>query len=242
MERTRRSFMKTAGAAALAGGLVGSPLMMATQVSAQDAGIAPPVELPPLAYAYDALEPHIDAATMEIHHGKHHQGYVNGLKAAEKALADAREKNDYAMVEHWSKKLSFNYGGHYLHSMFWEIMAPAGNGGGGQPAGILMQYIAKDFGSFDNFKAQFSAAAGAVEGSGWALVHYRPMDDRLVIAQAENQHKLAMWGSTPIMGIDVWEHAYYLKYQNRRAEYVSNWWNIVNWPTVTQRFRAAKGV
>ncbi|MCB2231628.1 superoxide dismutase [bacterium] len=242
MEKTRRDFMKTAGMTALAGSLIGSPLFTAGQVSAQDAGAPSSIELPPLPYAYDALEPYIDTATMQIHHDKHHQGYVNGLKAAEAALAEARDKNDYAMIEYWSKKLSFNYGGHYLHSMFWEIMAPSGNGGGGQPAGLLMQYIAKDFGSFDNFKAQFTAAASKVEGSGWGVIHYRPMDDRLVIGQIENQHKLAMWGSTPIMGIDVWEHAYYLKYQNKRGEYVDNWWNIVNWPSVSKRFRAAKGV
>ena len=240
MEHTRREFIKTAGVAALAGGLVGTPLMTASPVLAQDAGVVPTFELPKLPYAYDALEPYIDATTMQIHHDKHHQGYINGLIAAEKALAESRAGGDYAMIEYWSKKLSFNYGGHYLHSMFWEIMAPK-SAGGGEPAGMLMQYIAKDFGNLDNFKAQFEAAAGKVEGSGWGLVHYRPMDDRLVIAQAENQHKLAMWGSTPIMGIDVWEHAYYLKYQNRRAEYVSNWWNIVNWPAISKRFRAVKG-
>ncbi|MBD3404374.1 superoxide dismutase [candidate division GN15 bacterium] len=234
--------MKTAGMTALAGGLAGSPLWMAAQSSAQDAGATPEISLPELAYAYDALEPHIDASTMEIHHSKHHQGYVNGLKAAEKALAESRDANDFSMIEYWSKKLSFNYGGHYLHSMFWEIMAPAGNGGGGRPAGLLLQYINKDFGNFDNFKAQFTAASSKVEGSGWGLVHYRPMDDRLVIAQAENQHKLAMWGSMPIMGIDVWEHAYYLKYQNRRGDYVNAWWNVVNWPAVSRRFRDAKGV
>lgn len=218
--------------AALAAGLL---LAAPGGVRAQDAASAGALTthtLPELPYAYDALEPHIDAKTMELHHSKHHAAYVKGLNEAEAALAKARAANDYAMVQYWSKRAAFNGGGHFLHSMFWTVMAPAGKGGGGVPEGALMDRITRDFGSFEAFKAQFSAAAAAVEGSGWALLVYRPADDRLVILQAENQHKLTDWAGTPVLGLDVWEHAYYLNYQNRRPDYIAAWWNVVNWEQV----------
>lgn len=218
--------------AALAAGLL---LEAPGGVRAQDAASAGALTthtLPELPYAYDALEPHIDAKTMELHHSKHHAAYVKGLNEAEAALAKARAANDYAMVQYWSKRAAFNGGGHFLHSLFWTVMAPAGKGGGGVPEGALMDHITRDFGSFEAFKAQFSAAAAAVEGSGWALLVYRPADDRLVILQAENQHKLTDWAGTPVLGIDVWEHAYYLNYQNRRPDYIAAWWNVVNWEQV----------
>lgn len=188
--------------------------------------------LPPLPYAFDALEPFIDPQTMALHHGKHHQAYVSGLNAAEKALAAARQNNDFALIQHWSRQAAFHGGGHWLHSMFWKVMAGKADGGGGEPTGAVADAIKDSFGSFAAFKAQFSAAAKAVEGSGWALLHYRPADQRLIVLQAENQQKLTSWGATPILGIDVWEHAYYLKYQNNRAAYVDNWWNVVNWKQV----------
>ena len=218
--------------AALAAGLL---LAAPGGVRAQDAASAGALTthtLPELPYAYDALEPHIDAKTMELHHSKHHAAYVKGLNEAEAALAKARAANDYAIDQHWSKRAAFNGAGHFLHSLFWTVMAPAGKGGGGVPEGALMDHITRDFGSFEAFKAQFSAAAAAVEGSGWALLVYRPADDRLVILQAENQHKLTDWAGTPVMGLDVWEHAYYLTYQNRRADYIAAWWNVVNWEQV----------
>ena len=121
-------------------------------------------------------------------------------------------------------------------------MAPNGKGGGGTPQGALAKLIARDFGSFEAFKAHFGAAAKAVEGAGWALLHFRPEDGRLIVLQAENQHKLSPWGTTPILGIDVWEHAYYLKYQNNRAEYVDQWWNVVNWKQVEENLKALGGV
>lgn len=198
-------------------------------------------KLPELAYAHDALEPFIDKATMEIHHGKHHAGYVANLNKAEKALADARAAGDFGLVQHWSRQVAFNYGGHYLHSMFWAIMAPNGSGGGGEPTGALADKIKEDFGSFESFRKQFSAMAATVEGSGWGLLHYRPFDNRLMILQAENQHKIAQWGGTPILGLDVWEHAYYLKYQNRRPEYIEAWWNVVNWEQVAKNLSQAGG-
>jgi Fe-Mn family superoxide dismutase len=242
MSTTRRDFLKAGGLVA-GGTVLGSADVLAGSVEQQTgmAGQLTTHELPKLPYAYDALEPHIDAKTMEIHHSKHHQGYVNGLTASEAALAKARAANDYALVQHWSRRVAFNGGGHFLHSMFWSILAPTGKGGGGEPSGALMDKIKEDFGDFKMFADHFSAAARDVEGSGWALLHYRPMDGRLVVLQAENQHKLSPWGVMPLMGIDVWEHAYYLKYQNNRGEYVKNWWNVVNWSQVAANFdKAAK--
>jgi len=233
LERTtRRTFLKTASLAAgsLAAGAVST-------ARAEAAGAMPaPGEavLPPLPYAPDALEPHIDAETMTLHHDKHHAAYVNGLNAAERALQDARQRGDFDLVQHWSKQAAFNGGGHFLHSLFWQIMAPPGKGGGGEPKGPLMERIARDFGSFDAFKKHFSAAAVRVEGSGWALLHARASDGKLLVLQAENQHKLTPWGTKPILGLDVWEHAYYLKYRNRRADYVDAWWNVVSWEAVAR--------
>jgi Fe-Mn family superoxide dismutase len=196
--------------------------------------------LPALPYATNALEPHIDTQTMELHHGKHHAAYVAGLNKAEEELAKAREANDFTYVQHWSKQAAFHGGGHFLHSMFWKVMAPAGQGGGGQAEGALGELIRESFGSDVAFRKQFNAAAIAVEGSGWALLHYRRSDKRLVILQAENQQKLSAWDVVPILGIDVWEHAYYLKYQNKRADYVTAWWNVVNWNQVSANLDEAR--
>lgn len=226
---TRRTFLAAAGSGAAAL-VVGAP-------SLHSIGFEPTPEpgkheLPPLRYSFDALEPHIDAQTMQIHHDKHHLAYVNGLNKAEEELAKARAADDYALIQHWSKQAAFHGGGHWLHSMFWKIMGEPGKAGGGEPTGDLLTAINDSFGSFGAFKKQFTAAAVAVEGSGWALLHYRHDDRRLIVMQAENQHKLSSWGAVPIMGIDVWEHAYYLKYQNKRADYVAAWWNVVNWNAV----------
>ena len=231
----RRDFLKTSALSAVALSTastaivanVGSLANTRTPVPAQH-------ELPPLPYAYDALEPFIDEQTMRIHHDKHHAAYVKGLNEAEAKLAEAREKDDFGLVQHWSRRAAFNGGGHFLHSMFWQVMAPPGAGGGGEPAGELLERITTQFGSFASFKKHFSEAAKAVEGSGWALLHHRPSDGALIILQAENQHKLSPWSTVPILGIDVWEHAYYLKYQNDRAAYVEKWWNVVNWTTVSK--------
>jgi Fe-Mn family superoxide dismutase len=198
-------------------------------------------ELPPLPYAYDALEPHIDEQTMRLHHDKHHLGYVNGLNKAEEKLAEARAAGDFAMVKHWSREAAFHGSGHFLHAIFWPNMAPAGNGGGGAPSGALAEQINKDFGSFEAFKAHFTAAAGAVEGSGWALLVWQPVGEKLEVLQSEKHHNLTQWGVVPLLVLDVWEHAYYLKYQNNRGAYVNAWWNVVNWSDVAERFKAARG-
>lgn len=234
MENTRRDFLKSAAGVTVASAAITGGLTASTRAAAQASGAGKLTEhqLPPLPYAYDALEPVISAEIMTLHHDKHHAGYVRGLNAAEAALAQARAAGDYAMVQHWSRQAAFNGGGHYLHAMFWKVMAPPNNGGGGEPTGALADKINEDFGNFGNFKAHFSAAAKGVEGSGWGLLHYRPDDDRLLVLQAENQQKLSPWGTTPILGIDVWEHAYYLDYKNDRGAYVDAWWNVVNWNEV----------
>ncbi len=198
-------------------------------------------ELPPLPYAYDALEPHIDEQTMRLHHDKHHLGYVNGLNKAEDELAKARDEGNFGLIKHWEREAAFHGSGHFLHSIFWPNMAPAGNGGGGQPSGDLANQINQDFGSFDKFKAQFTAAANAVEGSGWALLVWEPEGRHLSVLTAEKHQNLTQWSVVPLLVIDVWEHAYYLKYQNQRAAYVEAFWNVVNWPDVAERYTAARG-
>ncbi len=198
--------------------------------------------LPALRYPYEALEPYIDAETMRIHHDKHHQGYVNGLNKAMAELAKMRDTGaDAGMIKHWSRELAFNGGGHVNHSLFWLCMAPADRGARG-PSLDLAAHIDRDFGSFDKFVAQFQAAANGVEGSGWAWLMYDFVSGRLIVTQMEKQQNLYMTGAAPLLGIDVWEHAYYLKYQNKRAEYVKNWFNIVNWAMVDELFALARGL
>ena len=198
-----------------------------------------PFTLPPLPYPTNALEPHIDAQTMEIHHGKHHAAYVNNLNAAlEKApelqgkSLDDLLKNLNAVPEAVRTAVRNNGGGHWNHSMFWQIMSP---NGGGKPTGKLADAINAAFGDFEKFKEQFNAAGGARFGSGWAWL----INDggKLSIVSTPNQGNPIMDGKpAPILGLDVWEHAYYLKYQNRRPDYMKAWWNVVNWPEVAKRF------
>jgi superoxide dismutase, Fe-Mn family len=194
--------------------------------------------LPPLPYDFSALEPHIDAKTMEIHHDKHHQAYVNNLNAAiEKApeLAskslDDLMKNVNSLPEAVRTAVRNNGGGHWNHSMFWQIMAPKA---GGEPGGKVGDAIRKSFGDFAKFREQFAAAAAGRFGSGWAwLVN---SGGKLSITSTPNQDNPLMDGQRAILGVDVWEHAYYLKYQNRRPDYVNAWWNVVNWGEVEKRF------
>ncbi len=237
---SRRTFLKSASSVAAAGAAFATPSVAFAAADDKPASLGALTEhkLPDLPYPYEALEPYINTETMKLHHGKHHAAYVTNLIKAEKALADARAANDFAMVQHWSKSAAFNGGGHALHALFWTVMAPAGKGGGGEPTGALADTIKADFGSFAAFKGQFAAAAKAVEGSGWALLHHRITDGRLIVLQAENQHKLGTWDSVPILGIDVWEHAYYLTYRNDRGKYVDEWWNIVNWEQVSKNLAA----
>ncbi len=195
-------------------------------------------ELPSLSYAYTALEPHVDARTMEIHHTKHHQAYVTNLNAALNGTASEGKSLDTLMAEMSKQPAAVrnNGGGHYNHNLFWEIMSP---NAGGQPAGELADAINTAFGSFDKFKEDFAKAGMTRFGSGWAwLIKH---DGKLVITSTPNQDNplmdLADVKGFPLLGLDVWEHAYYLHYQNRRADYITAWWNVVNWNVVNERFQ-----
>ena len=197
--------------------------------------------LPPLPYDFAALEPHIDAKTMEIHHGKHHQAYVNNLNAAiEKApeLAgkslDDLMRNVSSAPEAVRAAVRNNGGGHWNHSMFWQIMTPKG---GGEPTGTVGQSIKTAFGDFAKFREQFNAAGAGRFGSGWAWLINN--GGKLSITSTPNQDNPLMEGKKAILGIDVWEHAYYLKYQNKRPDYMNAWWNVVNWAEVEKRFKAS---
>jgi Fe-Mn family superoxide dismutase len=200
-----------------------------------------PFTLPDLPYAHDALEPYIDKATMEIHHGKHHAAYVTNLNKALEG-SDLQSKSIDELMAGISKApmaVRNNGGGHFNHSLFWNIMKPKG---GGTPAGDLGAAIAKDFGSFDKFKEQFGNAGMTRFGSGWAWLVKQ--HDKLVVCSTPNQDNpvmdIAEVKGVPILGMDVWEHAYYLKYQNRRADYVAAFWNVINWDEVSKRFLSAK--
>lgn len=195
-------------------------------------------ELPPLPYDYKALEPHIDEQTMRLHHDKHHLAYVNGLNNAETKLREAREKGDYSLVKHWEREAAFHGAGHFLHCVFWENMTAKG---GGKPTnGELLDALQGNFGSFENFMAHFKAAGAAVEGSGWVLLTYNRVTKTLDVLTAEKHQDLTQWVNTPLLACDVWEHAYYLKYQNNRAAYIEAFTNVINWDDVAKRFSAAR--
>ncbi|WP_337173697.1 superoxide dismutase [Paludisphaera sp.] len=199
--------------------------------------------VPPLPYDFGALEPHIDAKTMEIHHDKHHAAYVNNLNAAlkdhpglqgkpiEELVADLN-----AIPEAIRTAVRNNGGGHANHSFFWEIIGP---GGGGEPKGALADAIASELGGFAKFKEDFNKAATTRFGSGWAWLTIK--DGKLAVTSTPNQDTPLSDGATPLLGLDVWEHAYYLKYQNRRPDYIAAFWNVVNWDEVSRRYEAAKG-
>jgi Fe-Mn family superoxide dismutase len=196
--------------------------------------------LPPLPYGYADLEPHIDEQTMRIHHDRHHQGYVSGLNTALAKLQEIRaDQGDPAVLEHWQRKLSFNAGGHVNHTLFWGNMAPEAQSG--DPEGPLADAIRRDFGSQEAFEKFFRETAGSVEGSGWAWLVHEPMGNRLMVLQMHNQQHSVFAGVTPLLGVDVWEHAYYLKYQNKRADYVQAFMNVINWPEVQRRYAIATG-
>ena len=207
-------------------------------------------ELPALPYASDALEPHIDTRTMEIHHGKHHAAYVTNLNNAIAGKADLEAKSIEELISDLASvpddirgAVRNNGGGHFNHTLFWNIMSP---NGGGAPSGDLGAAIDQAFGSFDNFKAEFKKAATTRFGSGWAWLCANA-DGSVCVCSTANQDspvmgkEIAGCGGTPILGLDVWEHAYYLNYQNRRPDYIDAWWNVVDWAAVSDRYAAAKG-
>lgn len=189
-------------------------------------------QLPELTYDYSALEPHISARIMELHHSKHHQAYVTGANAAIEAMAEARDANSFGTLPKLQKDLAFNLGGHVNHSIFWQNLSPEG----GEPSGDLLAAINEYFGSFEKFKNHFSAAAVGIQGSGWAYLAWDALGNRLIIGQLYDQQGNLAMGNIPLLMLDMWEHAFYLDYQNVKADYVKAFWNIVNWDDVARRF------
>lgn len=190
----------------------------------------------PLPFAFDALEPVIDARTVELHYNFHHKPAVAAANKAEDALIKARESSDFGLVKFYEKELAFQLSSHILHTIYWTSIS----GKGGEPKGALAKAIAAEFGSYDKFKAQLIAATASVEASGWGMLGYHAATKKLMILQCENHQKLTVWGIQPLLLLDVFEHAYYLKYQNRRPEYLNNLFAIINWDNVAERFDAAR--
>ncbi|MCP6720303.1 MAG: superoxide dismutase [Patescibacteria group bacterium] len=201
-------------------------------------------ELPKLPYPYDALEPYIDARTMEVHHTKHHQGYVDKLNKALERHADLEGKSLEKLLQSLDSvpdnirtAVRSNGGGHFNHSLFWRVMSSPADGGGGEPGGDLAEAIIKKFSSFSSFKEEFTKAAVTRFGSGWAWL-FIDKGGEFAITSTPNQDSPIMEGLNPVLGLDVWEHAYYLKYQNRRPDYIEAWWNVVNWEEVGNNFKS----
>jgi Fe-Mn family superoxide dismutase len=236
---TRRKALQTTALAAAATAIV--PQAIAQTAPATPGG---PFTLPPLPYAFDALEPHIDARTMEIHHDRHHKAYVDNLNKAVASMPsvggslaiDSLLQNLSALPENVRAAVRNNGGGHYNHSVFWQMMKQHG---GGEPKGELARAIETNFGSFNAFKEGFGKAGLGQFGSGWAWLVMS--QGKLAIESSANQDSPLTSGKQPLLGVDVWEHAYYLKYQNKRADYIAAWWNVVNWDVVAERYAKLKG-
>jgi len=197
----------------------------------------PVYALPELTYDYAALEPHISARIMELHHSKHHAAYVAGANTALEQMEEARASNSFSAINKLEKDLAFHLGGHINHSIFWTNLTP---NAADRPSGELASAINEFFGSFDAFKAHFSAASLGIQGSGWGILSWDPVGARLIIQQLFDQQANTAQGTVPILQLDMWEHAFYLDYQNVKADYVTAFWNIVNWDNVAQRFDAAR--
>ena len=199
----------------------------------------PQYVLPDLHYDYGALEPHISGKIMELHHDKHHAGYVKGANTAIEKLDEAREKEDFTRVAAMEKALAFNLSGHVLHSLFWQNLTPKAND---RPSGALSERITNDFGSFERLKKQMNEVAGTIMGSGWAALVWEPLAGRLLTTQIYDHQSNLAQGGIPLMVIDAWEHAFYLQYQNRKTEFFDAIWNCWNWKDVAERFEAARQV
>ncbi len=195
--------------------------------------------LPDLRYDYAALEPHISAQIMKLHHDKHHRVYVKGANEALEQLAEARRSNDFGRISQLEHALAFNVSGHVLHSIFWQNLSPDG---GGQPDGVLAQAITRDFGSFDAFKAQLTHAATTIMGSGWAALCWDPIGRRLVTTQIHDHQSEITQAGVPIMVLDAWEHAYYLQYQNEKAKFFDAVWNLWSWADIAARYQVAQRI
>jgi superoxide dismutase, Fe-Mn family len=236
---SRREILESA---ALVGGwmLVGGTRARAQSQPAGSAAAEGPYQLPPLPYGYADLEPFIESQIMKLHHDVHHAGYVKAANAAIAELGQVRQTGGDAIkqVRALTTALAFNLSGHLLHTVFWDSMK---RGGGGDPAAgtEAARLITRDFGSADAFRAQFSAAAAQVQGSGWAVLVWEPLAQRLLVLQAEKHENMGGPGSIPLLALDVWEHAYYLQYQNKRTDYINAFFQVVNWGCIEQRLQAA---
>jgi Fe-Mn family superoxide dismutase len=189
--------------------------------------------LPELPYDYDELEPHLSAEILDLHYNKHHAAYVKGANETLDKLAEAREQNDFAHIGQLEKSFAFHISGHVLHSLLWKNLSPQG---GGTPNGTLGAALDKHFGSFDAFKSQLTSAAESVQGSGWGALSWEPLGKRLVVEQVYDHQGNVGNGTLPILVVDMWEHAYYLQYQNRKKEWLENFWELVSWTDVAERF------
>ncbi len=194
--------------------------------------------LPDLAYDPGALEPHISGRIMELHHGKHHAAYVKGANTALAKLEDIREKGDFTAISMLERNLAFNVSGHVLHSVFWTNLSPTG---GGEPTGDLAEVIGTTFGGFPAFREQMTEAAATIQGSGWALASWEPVASRVMVQQVHDHQGNHGQGTVPLLAIDAWEHAYYLQYENRKADFFSAFWDVVNWDDVARRLAEARG-
>lgn len=193
--------------------------------------------LPDLGYDPGALEPHLSGRIIELHHGKHHAGYVKGANTALAKLQDIREKNDFTAISMLEKNLAFNLSGHVLHSVYWTSMSPDG---GGEPTGELADLIDDTFGGFAGFRQQMTEAASTIQGSGWALASWEPLARRMVVQQVYDHQGNHGQGTIPLLALDVWEHAFYLQYENRKADYIAAFWNVVSWSDVARRLAHAR--
>jgi Fe-Mn family superoxide dismutase len=198
-----------------------------------------PYELPSLGYDYAALEPHYSARVLELHHDKHHKAYVDGVNATLDKLVTARESDDLSALVGLEKTLAFNLSGHVLHTLFWKNLSPDG---GDRPRGELAAAIDENFSSFDAFKKQLTQATSTVQGSGWGALSWEPLGERLFIEQIYDHQGNVGQGGVPLLVLDAWEHAYYLQYENRRADYVNAIWNVIDWSDVASRFARAQGL
>lgn len=260
-ELTRRDFL-TAGTLVAAGGLLALGALgevRAESTAAAAPGAAPAArkatalqalfpgsvdaagkyQLPPLPYGYDAVSEVIDEQTMRLHHDKHHAAYVKGVAKAEEELAKARASADFSLIQHWSRQAAFHGAGHLLHCVFWDSIGP--DKMGGEPSGALAEAIQRDLGGAKAAMAHFKAAAKNVEGNGWAILAYSLAADKLIVLQAMNHQLLTDWAAVPILCLDVWEHAYYLRYQNDRGAYVDAFEKVINWGRVGNRFALLQG-
>lgn len=231
----KRAFIKTLALAGAGTGLLGYSSITEgknTILKGLDTDI-PKLSLPILPYAYEALEPHIDAQTMKLHHDIHHLSYVTGANNALKEIQAAQSNKDFKLIKHWERELAFHMNGHILHSLFWTSLTGSSNSG--TPGKKTISLIEKSFGSFENFTAYFTSVCNSVEGSGWGIVAYLPETKNLIISQIEKHNVHHIANSVVILPIDVWEHAYYLKYQNKRADYTAAVMKIINWKEIESR-------